>query len=224
MDKTIILMILAAIMVQGCISDSGDNQPLNSLDTPFTVNITGDWNFELDQDTTFRYTSSLQTSSSSIQNADSVNERRVTKFLGSANRRDINADKRFRLTLLFAELQPKPGTYNLGSSENDSDETQLDDSGRIRMIIENTVNSQSSNSTTIQKFKWEPEEGTVTITRYDGDRLQGSYEFTGTLSHGIERTRNRDGETVEEIIYEDVKEAVFIEGRFDRDLTENGNE
>jgi len=219
-----ILMILAAVMVQGCITDSGDNQPLNSLETPFTVNITGDWNFELDQDTTFRYTSSLQTSSSSNQNADSVQDRRVTKFLASANRQDINAEKRFRFTLLFAKLQPKPGTYNLGSSENGSDETQVDDSGNIQMIIENTVDSQSSNSTTSQKFKWEPEEGSVTITRYDGDRVQGSYEFIGNLSHGIEQVRNKDGEIVEEIEYNDVKEAVFIEGHFDRDLTNTEND
>jgi len=92
------------------------------------------------------------------------------------------------------------------------------------MIIENTVDKQSSNSITLQKFRWEPEEGSVTVTRYDGDRFQGSYEFIGNLSHGIEQARNKNGEIVEEIIYEDVKEAVFIEGRFDRDLTETENE
>lgn len=219
-----ILMILATVLAQGCITDSGDNQSLNSLDTPFTVNITGDWNFELDQDTTFRHTSSLNTTFSSNQRPDSVFLREHTRFLASANNQDKNDHKRFRISLLFAELQPKPGTYTLGSSENDSEETPLNDRGRVRMTIENTINKQSSNSITIQKFEWEPEEGSVTVTRYDGDRFQGSFEFIGNLSHGIEQARNKNGEIVKEIIYEDVKEAVFIEGRFDRDLSETENE
>lgn len=219
-----ILVFLAAVLTRGCISDSGDNQSLNSLDTPFTVNITGDWNFELDQDTTFQFASSLNTTFDSDQNPDSVHVRKGTRFDATANSQDINARKRFKITLLFAELQPKPGTYNLGSSENDSDETQLDDRGHVRMIIENTINKQSSSSTTNQKFRWEPVEGSVTVTRNDDDRFQGSYEFIGNLSHGIEQARNKNGEIVEEIIYEDVKEAVFIEGRFDRVLTETENE
>jgi|GEM_PF-6315328 len=219
-----ILMILAAVLAQGCITDSGDNQSLNSLDTPFTVNITGDWNFELEQDTTFRYTSSVNTEVFSDQNSDSILVRERTKFLGSASKQDSNDRKRFRVTLIFAELQPQPGTYELGSSEMESDDGSLNDNGHVRMIIENTVDKQSSNSITLQKFRWEPEEGSVTVTRYDGDRFQGSYEFIGNLSHGIEQARNKNGEIVEEIIYEDVKEAVFIEGRFDRDLTETENE
>ena len=57
MNKSTIILLLTALLANGCIFDSGDEISENNLLTPFTLNITGDWNFELNEDTTFRYSS-----------------------------------------------------------------------------------------------------------------------------------------------------------------------
>ena len=217
MNKSTIILLLTALLANGCIFDSGDDISENNLLTPFTLNITGDWNFELDEDTTFRYSNYIAFSFESEVKSDTAIMRKRNLITLKANNREFNNQKIFQIEFRFNGLQPKPGKYKL----TNPDSVQLTDNGNVTMNVRNLRVKQSNESRTRQQFVWQPQDGFVTVTKYDNERLQGSYEFTGNLSQGRKQIFDNNGVIVEDVKYEDIKEAVFVEGRFDVDMSES---
>ena len=115
------------------------------------------------------------------------------------------------VALTFNEIQPKPGTYNLNN----------DDTGRVQMTVRVDTRTQFADSLISQHFEWEPHEGRATVTRYNNNLLQGTYEFTGNLTEGREHVIDNNSNIIRDVKFDSIKKAVFIEGRFDVDMSES---
>ena len=77
-------------------------------------------------------------------------------------------------------------------------------------------------STKAQTFSDEPlYDKFKTHFQNNNNLLQGTYEFTGNLTEGREHVIDNNSNIIRDVKFDSIKKAVFIEGRFDVDMSES---
>jgi len=183
--------IFAAIsfMLTGCLVDSNSGTFSDfQIDTPLVLDISGRWNFDLDEDTTFSYETRF---SRSLDIADRDDTRQVieqTSFRVTAER---NRDERLLVTLTANILGSlKEGeTYPVQSTISDEERRQIINENKTIVLSHSTyskiTNLREENEQRLQ-LVFESNNGTMEVIRLDTERFKAHITFLANLEDGRE--------------------------------------
>ena len=214
---SIITVMGFMLFVTGCLVDSNDGtSPEFQINTPMVLDISGRWDINLDQDTTFAYETSFEQIRDVEEQNDSLRVLKRISFQIEARKNGNNPRQIFisgSITGDVKEGERYPVRRRISN----------DEFSRI-LNGENTIARVSTNYAELLNLGEENEgrlnlgfisnSGHIEIVRFDGERLKATIDFSSDLIGGRELIYvSRDSANVTE--YEPDTNAVQIESLID---------